>query len=117
MHEILKRHGLVQARRLRRRPPPGLGELVTPERPNHVWSCDFMQDCTEDGRQFRMLTVIDEFTRRCPAIVVARKLNSDDVHDCVTHLFVAHGAPENVRSDNGPSSSPAMCAPGSAGLA
>jgi putative transposase len=47
------------------------------------------------------LTVIDEFTRRCPAIVVARKLNSDDVHDCVTHLFAAHGAPENVRSDNG----------------
>jgi putative transposase len=49
-----------------------------------------------------MLTVIDEFTRRCPAIVVTRKLNSDDVHDCVTHLFVAHGAPENVRSDHGP---------------
>jgi putative transposase len=49
-----------------------------------------------------MLTVIDEFTRRCPAIVVGRKLNSDDVHDCVTHLFVAQGAPENVRSDNGP---------------
>jgi hypothetical protein len=40
-----------------------------------------MQDCTEDGRRFRMLTVIDEYTRRCPAIVVARKLNSDDVHE------------------------------------
>ena len=49
-----------------------------------------------------MLTVIDEFTRRCLAIVVARKLNSDDVLDCLTHLFVAHGAPENVRSDNSP---------------
>jgi transposase InsO family protein len=47
-----------------------------------------------------MLTVIDEFTRRCLAIVVARKLNSDDALGCL--LFVAHGAPENVRSDNGP---------------
>jgi transposase InsO family protein len=75
---------------------------LRPERPNHVWSYDFMQDRTEDGRRFRMLTVIDEFTRCCLAIVVARKLNSDDVLDCLTHLFVAHGAPENVRSDNGP---------------
>jgi transposase InsO family protein len=83
------------------------------ERPNNVWSYDFMQDRTEDGRRFRMLTGIDEFTRRCPAIVVARKLNSDDVHDCVTHLFVAHGAPENVRSDNGPEFVARMRAPGS----
>lgn len=75
---------------------------LRPERPNHVWSYDFMQDRTEDGRRFRMLIVIDEFTRRCLAIVVARKLNSDDVLDCLTHLFVAHGTPENVRSDNGP---------------
>ena len=75
---------------------------LRPERPNHVWSYDFVQDGTEDGRRFRMLTVIDEFTRRCLAIVVARKLNSDDLLDCLTHLFVAHGTPENVRSDNGP---------------
>lgn len=75
---------------------------LRPERPNHVWSYDFVHDRTEDGRRFRMLTVIDEFTRRCLAIVVARKLNSDDVLDCLTHLFVAHGTPENVRSDNGP---------------
>jgi transposase InsO family protein len=61
-----------------------------------------MQDRTEDGRRFRILTVIDEFTRRCLAIVVARHLNSDDVLDCLTHLLVSHGAPENVRSDNGP---------------
>ena len=49
-----------------------------------------------------MLTVIDEFTRRCLAIVVARKLKSDDVLHCLTDLFVAHGPPEHVRSDNGP---------------
>ena len=49
-----------------------------------------------------MLTVIDEFTRRCLAIVVARKLRSDDVLHCLTDLFVAHGTPEHIRSDNGP---------------
>jgi transposase InsO family protein len=62
------------------------------ERPNHVWSYDFMQDHTEDGRRFRMLTVIDEFTRRSLAIVAARRLRSDDVLHCLTELFVAHTA-------------------------
>jgi transposase InsO family protein len=75
---------------------------LRPERPNHVWSYDFMQDRTEDGRRFRMLTVIDEYTRRCLAIVVARNLRSDDVLHCLTELFVAHGPPEHIRSDNGP---------------
>ena len=75
---------------------------LRPERPNHVWSYDFMQDRTEDGRRFRMLTVIDEFTRRCLGIVVARKLRSDDVLHCLTDLIVAHGTPEHIRSDNGP---------------
>ena len=75
---------------------------LRPERPNHVWSYDFMQDRTEDGRRFRMLTVIDEYTRRCLAIVVARKLRSDDVLHCLTELFVAHRPPEHIRSDNGP---------------
>ena len=72
------------------------------ERPNHVWSYDFVQDRTEDGRTFRMLCVIDEFTRRCLAIVVARRLRSDDVLQCLTDLFVEHGPPEHIRSDNGP---------------
>ena len=75
---------------------------LRPERPNHVWSYDFVQDRTQDGRPIRMLTVIDEFTRRCLAIVVARRLRSDDVLQCLTDLFVAHGPPEHIRSDNGP---------------
>ncbi len=49
-----------------------------------------------------MLTVIDEFTRRCLAIVVARRLRSDDVLHCLTGLFATHGPPEHIRSDNGP---------------
>ena len=48
-----------------------------------------------------MLTVIDEFTRTCLAIVVARRLNSDDVLQCLTELFVHHGPPDHIRSDNG----------------
>ena len=75
---------------------------LRPERPNHVWSYDFVQDQTEDKRKFRMLTVIDEFTRRCLAIVVARRLRSDDVLHCLTDLMSRHGPPEHLRSDNGP---------------
>ena len=59
--------------------------------PNHVWSYDFVMDRTHDGRKFRMLTVIDEFTRRCMAVVVERRLNSDNVLHCLTELFVQHG--------------------------
>lgn len=68
---------------------------------NHVWSYDFVQDRTDDGRRFRMLTVIDEFTRRCLAIVVERKLQSDHVLHCLAELFVRHGPPDHIRSDNG----------------
>ena len=75
---------------------------LRPERAGHVWSYDFVQDRTQDGRAFRMLTVIDEFTRRCLAIVVARKLNSDDVLHCLTDLFAIHVPPEHIRSDNAP---------------
>ena len=71
------------------------------ERPGHVWSYDFVMDRTHDGRSFRMLTVIDEFTRESMAIEVGRKLRSDDVLHCLARLFVDRGPPEHIRSDNG----------------
>lgn len=74
---------------------------LRPKHPGHVWCYDFVQDRTQDGRAFRMLTVVDEFTRQCLAIVTARKLNSDDVLHCLTDLFTIHGPPEHIRSDNG----------------
>lgn len=74
---------------------------LRPNWPNHVWSYDFVQDRTHDGRSFRMLTVIDEYTRRCLAIQVDRRLNSDKVLHCLTDLFVEHGPPDHIRSDNG----------------
>ena len=72
------------------------------ERPNHVWSYDFVEDRTHDGRKYRMLTVIDEFTHESLAIRVDRKLKSTDVIDVLSDLFILRGVPEHVRSDNGP---------------
>ena len=72
------------------------------ERPNHVWSYDFVHHRTHDGRAYRMLNIVDEFTRECLAIRVARKLNSTDVIDVMSDLFLLRGVPAHVRSDNGP---------------
>src|SRR6202162_610254 len=74
---------------------------LRPQRSNHVWAYDFVADRTHDGRPIRMLTIIDEFSRRCLAIVVARRLNSDDVLATLTELFVEHGPPDFIRSANG----------------
>ena len=75
---------------------------LRPERPNHVWSYDFVEDRTHNGRKLRMLNVIDEFTRECLAIRVDRKLRSTDVIDVLSDLFILRGVPGHVRSDNGP---------------
>jgi transposase InsO family protein len=75
---------------------------LRPERPNHVWSYDFVEGRTHDGRKFRMLNIIDEFTRECLAIRIDRKLNSTDVIDLLSDLFILRGVPGHVRSDNGP---------------
>jgi putative transposase len=75
---------------------------LRPERPNHVWSYDFVESRTHDGRKFRMLNVIDEFSRECLAIRVDRKLRSADVIDVLSDLFILRGVPDHIRSDNGP---------------
>ena len=74
---------------------------LRPQQRNHVWSYDFVAARTYDGRPLRMLTVIDEYRRECLAIVVARRLSSDDVLHCLTKLFITQGIPEHIRSDNG----------------
>jgi putative transposase len=75
---------------------------LRPEHPNHVWSYDFVEDRAHDGRKYRMLNVIDEYTRECLAIRVGRKLSSIDVVDLLSDLFILRGIPGHVRSDNGP---------------
>ena len=75
---------------------------LRPEYKDHVWSYDFVTAGTADGRAFRMLTIIDEYTRECLAILVERRLTSEDVIDQLFNLFILRGIPEHIRSDNGP---------------
>jgi putative transposase len=75
---------------------------LRPERPNHVWAYDFVEDRTSDGRKYRMLNIVDEFTRECLSIKVARKLNSMNVIETLADLFLLRGVPGHIRSDQGP---------------
>ena len=75
---------------------------LRPKYKDHVWSYDFVMARTSDGRSFRILTLIDEYTRECLATMVARKITSQDVIDQLFNLFVLKGIPEHIRSDNGP---------------
>ncbi len=75
---------------------------LRPERKDHVWSYDFMIDRTANGKAFKILNVIDEYTRECLATLVDRKIKADDVINQLFNLFVFHGIPEHIRSDNGP---------------
>ncbi len=75
---------------------------LRPEHKDHVWSYDFMIARTADGRAFKILAIIDEYTRECLAILVERCITSEHVIDQLFNLFVFRGIPEHIRSDNGP---------------
>jgi transposase InsO family protein len=106
VERIWRREGLKVPRRQPKRGRLWLNDgscvRLRPERPDHVWSYDFVEDRTHDGRKYRMLNVIDEFTRECLAIRVGRKLGSLDVVDALSDLFILRGVPGHIRSDNGP---------------
>lgn len=68
---------------------------------NHVWSYDFVMDRTHDGRSFRVLNIIDEYSRECLATVTKRSIKSFDVIETLADLFLVHGTPMFIRSDNG----------------
>jgi transposase InsO family protein len=72
------------------------------EYPNHLWSYDFAFERTHDGRRVRILAIIDEYTRECLALDVARRMTSEDVIYRLGQLFVERGVPAYIRSDNGP---------------
>jgi putative transposase len=74
---------------------------LRPEHKDHVWSYDFVEERTTDMRKFRILNIIDEYTRECLAILVERQLTSRDVIDKLYDLFLFRGVPEHIRSDNG----------------
>ena len=67
-----------------------------------MWAYDFVHERTHDGRAVRLLTIVDEYTRECLAIDVARRLNSENVLERLAELFVNRGVPDHIRSDNGP---------------
>lgn len=73
-----------------------------PEYPNHVWSYDFVYDRTHDSRSFRVLTLIDEFSKESLALEAKRRFTSLDVIEVLSELFITRGLPEYIRSDNGP---------------
>ena len=106
VERIWRREGLKVPQKQRKKGRLWLNDAscvrLKPARPNHVWSYDFVQDRTADGRVYRTLNIIDEYTREALMIRVDRKLNSTDVLDALTDLFILRGRPEYIRSDNGP---------------
>jgi len=101
---IRRREGLQVVRKRRKRKLLGTTtQWVNRARfPNHVWSYDFVFDRTEDARQLKCLTVVDEFTRQGFEITVGRSLTASDVVRVLDKLFRQHGRPACIRSDNGP---------------
>ena len=106
VQRIWRREGLKVPRKQRPRGRLWLNDgscvRLRPERRNHVWSYDFVEAQTHDGRKVRLMTLIDEFTRECLAIRVARRINSLGVLETMADVMLMRGVPEHIRSDNGP---------------
>ena len=75
---------------------------LRPKHPSHIWSVDFVHDKLSSGRRYKMLTVLDEYTRQALCVAVATKMGHAEVLDALYPLFLKHGKPEYLRSDNGP---------------
>ena len=106
-HRLWKLHGMqVPKNQRKRRRLPGVSSNSCVRHKamhrNHVWSYDFVVDRTEDGRQLKLLIVIDEFTRECLAVETGRTFTSREVILTLQYLFAVRGAPQHIRSDNGP---------------
>ena len=103
VHDILKREGLVTARRLRRHPPPRLGDLVIPERPNHVWAVDHKGWVKlGDGGRLEPLTLADGYSRFLLALSAGSSTREAQARPVLERAFREYGLPEVIRSDNGP---------------
>jgi putative transposase len=106
VHRLWRREGLKVPQIQRKRRRLGHSENSCTrrraERPNHVWSYDFIYDQTADGRQLKLLPVVDEYTRECLTIEVERGMDAEAVVSTLESLFEIRGEPEHIRSDNGP---------------
>ncbi len=105
IERIWRREGLKVPKRQPKRGRLWLADgscvRLRPERPGEVWAYDFVQDRTQDGRAYRILTVIDEYSRECLALLIGRRLTRDDVLATLTSLFAERGPPQHIRSDQG----------------
>ena len=106
VHRLWRREGFkvpVKQRKKRR-----LGSSVNSiirrraEHKDHVWCWDFIHDTDERGRPLKWLSLIDEYTRECLALEVARSITAADAIDVLAEVFIIRGVPGHVRSDNGP---------------
>ena len=106
VHRLWKEEGLKVPMRQRKRRAVGWKEgsrvRRQAEHPNHVWSYDFVMDQTTDGRRLKILPIVDEFTRECLTILVARSITAEDVVTELARLRAVRGVPAHLRSDNGP---------------
>jgi putative transposase len=105
IHRLWRDEGLKVPYRKKKRPLRGIGVTVgamSPIRPNVLWALDFQFDQTSDTRNLKLLNVIDEFTRECPAIVVERNIDADGVVACLERIAAVRGAPKYLRFDHGP---------------
>lgn len=119
LHVLLKREGLVinhkrteriyrqeklslRLKKRKRRPAGTRVKLPLPQMPNKRWSMDFVQDALQDGRRFRMLTVVDDFSRECPTIEVDTSIGGFRVARVLDRLSQSRGLPESITVDNGP---------------
>jgi putative transposase len=102
---IWRREGLKVPKKQRPRSRLWLNDgsciRLRPQHRNHVWSYDFVEAQTHDGRKLRLLTLIDEYTRECLVIRVARRINSFGVIETLADVMLTRGVPEHIRSDNG----------------
>jgi putative transposase len=100
---IYKEEGLALRRKRRRKGAAGARVIIpAPERPNQKWSMDFVSDSVVTGRRFRALTIVDDYSRECPAIEVDTSLGSARVVNVLERLAEMRGLPEVITVDNGP---------------
>jgi putative transposase len=119
LHVLLKREGLVvnhkrteriyreeglslRLKKRKRRPAGARVKLPVPAKPNERWSMDFVQDALQDGRKFRALTVVDDFSRECPTIEVDTSIGGFRVARVLDRLSEMRGLPGSITVDNGP---------------